>query len=305
MFVMLALGALVLASIPDAQPAALRDDVNNQVPQNYGALLRNGVGTEVALPGPNATAEQVNLAARLVSEFIHKRSGLQLSTATLERLVAMELQVRRNGKLLPAGSFTAALSETLIVRIESLTNGEIEQATEVMRGFDAPDLSPVARAARRRVRLRANRLDALAPERFISVLRTWRDRTASENHDAILDRLRADLSKEVRSRLEDLASAVPEQWDAAPHHGLSPLQSLLIAYSIISDDSLWYSEGELKALLKSIEQIQTKRYGYYPPSEGRLAYGTNGYLFSSSLALVLDDQTINNLLDQLERMGTK
>ena len=39
----------------------------------------------------------------------------------------------------------------------------------------------------------------------------------------------------------------------------------------------------------------------YPAPDGHYAYGVNGYLFSSPLDLLLDERTLNSLLDRLEK----
>jgi hypothetical protein len=41
----------------------------------------------------------------------------------------------------------------------------------------------------------------------------------------------------------------------------------------------------------------------FPSPDGHRAYGVNGYLFSSPLDLMFDEQTVNHLLDSIEKGG--
>ncbi len=307
--------SLAATSLLPGRTVAFQSDTYKE---KYDALLRKGIGSEVCLPGANATSDQVNQAVNSVAAFIRRRSGLELSNEARNRLARLEvLALTDPRKRTTVDKFSKDLAKTLMKRIGSLTDAEIVQATEELRGFNASDLPDAARSARRYVKLRADRLDALTPESFIAQVRAWRGsnhdnddddqgveeeegRDRDDEDDSITGRARKALELEVRSRLTDLSLAVPSQWGATLSAGLTPLQAILIAYSIVSDDPMWHSEVQLNGLLRSLENARKRTYGYYPSAAGHFAYGTNGYIFSTPLRIVLDDRTTERLLDRME-----
>jgi len=61
------------------------------------------------------------------------------------------------------------------------------------------------------------------------------------------------------------------------------------------------SEASLTRFMKDIQDGLTKQLGEkYPSSEGHFAYGVNGYVTSTPLDLVFDEQTINRMLDHIQ-----
>jgi hypothetical protein len=96
-----------------------------------------------------------------------------------------------------------------------------------------------------------------------------------------------------------LSAALPEQFGAAAQ-GLTPVQALLITYSVIADDPLMDSTPNLKKRMKALQERIERGEGHYPSPDGHFAYGVNGYLYSTPLDLTLDEQTVNDILSRVE-----
>ena len=146
-------------------------------------------------------------------------------------------------------------------------------------------------------------------------LKEARDKLNSPARDAFAALCLQTAQRQVRLLSKSMAEAVPEQygnlWDvaadtesAANDAGFTPLQAFLAAYSLVSDDRLDYSQANLRRHMELSQQDWTRRLGRpYPSPEGRRAYGVNGYVFSSPLDIFFDEQTVNRLLDRVEKGG--
>ncbi len=111
------------------------------------------------------------------------------------------------------------------------------------------------------------------------------------------------------------APGVPEQfgnlWDVANDResdaaeaGFTPLQAFLVAYSLVSNDALDYSQANLSKWMNLRRETRTEDPGRpFPSPDGHRAYGVNGYLFSSPLDLFFDERAVNRLLDRVEKGG--
>jgi hypothetical protein len=140
-----------------------------------------------------------------------------------------------------------------------------------------------------------------------------REQLNTSAHDAYADVFREKVLYHVRGHAQNLAEAVPGQfgnlWDvagdrpsAAEDAGFTPLQAFLVAYSMVSDDPLTYSQPRLRRSMELEQKHWTEKLGQpYPSPEGHRAYGVNGYLFSSPLDLFFDGQAVNRLLDGFEK----
>jgi hypothetical protein len=259
----------------------------------FHAFLQSGVGAEVSFALRGASNEAIRRSVESAARFIRNRSGANLDDSFLRRLVEMEASVLRSeGDHITAAELTDALTTTLIERIRTLTDEEVERAADAMTG----DTSTT-------IRLRAGRLSDMPRQTFVQHLRAFRDGdmlafiAAGEADDII--------GETLDTRIESLHQALPQQWNPDSTGGLTPVQSLLLAYSTISDDPLWYSQNQLTTLMRSVEESMIKRHGKAPSSAGRLAYGAGGYIFPSPLHLVFSPQVMNRLFDRLHERSSK
>jgi hypothetical protein len=282
--------------------------------RKYHERVRDGVGREVELARGSSPA-QVRAAVDSVTKFVERRSGFSLSEAAKARLAALEERVQSgDGRRLSLDAFSAALSATVLERFSSLTDEEIARMDETLRGFNAPDMPT---NHQRHFKLpQAYVSIGITPEKNIGRLKAMRDGLNTPAREALAGMFREKVLYHARGKAQNLAKAVPEQfgnlWDVADDSessaadaGFTPLQAFLVTYSLMSDDALTYSEAHLRQRMELDQKDMTKTLGQpYPTPEGRHAYGVNGYLFSSPLDLFFDEQTVNRLLDRIEKGGS-
>jgi hypothetical protein len=79
---------------------------------------------------------------------------------------------------------------------------------------------------------------------------------------------------------------------------------VLIAYSVVSDDFMGHSQTTLNAT-QELLYAKMKDHGYKGGRRPSKAYGTNGYLFAAPLDLVLNETTMNRLLDHIGERGAR
>jgi hypothetical protein len=281
--------------------------------RKFNARVRDGVGTEVELAYGSSPA-QIRAAVNSVTKFVETRSGVSLGETTKERLATLEAKVQSGaGHRLTLDTFSAALSATVLERFSSLTDVELAQMDETLRGFNAPDLPEnfdhTFKLPQGFVSI------GIPPEKNTARLKVMRDQINSPTADVWANIFREKVLYHVRGTARGLAEAVPEQfgnlWDAADSRessgaaaGFTPLQAFLFAYSLVSDDRLDYGKANLRKSMEAKQKYWAKELGRpFPSPDGTHAYGVNGYLFSSPLDLFFDDQNVNRLLDQIEKAG--
>lgn len=281
--------------------------------RQYHARVRDGVGREVELARGGSPA-QARRSVESVAKFVESRSGVSLGEATKNRLAALEERVQSgDGRRLSLEAFSAALSATVLERLLSLTDEEIAQMDETLRGFNAPDIPT---NHQRHFKLpQAYVSMGIPPETTISRLKAARDGLNTPARDVFAGMFREKVLYHARGKAQNLAKAVPEQfgnlWNmtsdsesSAADAGFTPLQVFLAAYSLMSDDPLTYSGVRLRKRMEIDQKDRTESLGQpYPSPDGHRAYGVNGYLFSTPLDLFLNEQAINRLLDRIEKGG--
>jgi hypothetical protein len=293
--------------------SAVKKDEKTEGRRKYHARLRDGVGREVELASGDSPA-QIRRAVDSMTKFIEKRSGVSVSEATKNRLAALEERVQGGGgRRLTVNAFSAALSATVLERLASLNDDEIAHVDDTLRGFNAPDLPKnYARA----FKLPQGYVSiGIPPEKTMGRLKAVRDQLGTPSGEALAGMFTQTVQYHVRGHAQNLAEAVPEKfgnlWDvagdresAAADAGFTPLQAFLVAYSLLSNDGLDYSQANLSKWMEMDRKSMTETLGQpYPSPEGHRAYGVNGYLFSSPLDLFFGEQTVNRFLDRVEKGG--
>jgi hypothetical protein len=281
--------------------------------RRYHARIRDGVGREVELARGSSPA-QARRSVDSVTKFVERRSGVSLSEATKNRLAALEERVQSgDGRRLSLDAFSAALSATVLERFSSLSDQEVAQMDDTLRGFNAPDMP--TNHQRHFMLPQAYVFIAIPPEKNIGRLKAVRDGLNTPARDVFAGIFREKVLYNVRGTAQSLAKAVPEQfgnlWDvaadgesSAADAGFTPLQAFLFSYSLMSDDRLDYSQANLRKYMEADQKYWTEKLGQpYPSPDGRHAYGVNGYRFSSPLDLFFDEQSVNRLLDRIEKGG--
>ncbi|MDX6498415.1 MAG: hypothetical protein QOG23_1675 [Blastocatellia bacterium] len=281
------------------QSTAVRKDREVEK-QEFLDSVRDGVGTEVRFARQGDDSASVRASVESLARFMRERAGVDLSNHSKDRLAELESQtLDGTGRRITSDELGRIIATTAVERISELSDDQIDRATETLRGFDDPELPDSFRRGRTMVQLRASVSGNLTPEEFRGQVKAIRD-TNRVMRGLILaggSRAAADL---VERRRRFLGDALPDQFGSATA-GFTPVQALLVTYSAVSDDYLTHSGANLRKRLKSIHDGMERITGQrYPSHEGRRAYGPNGYIFSTPLDTVFDDQTINRLFDHIQ-----
>ncbi len=268
--------------------------------QEFYARIRDGVGNEVALAAPNASAATARASVDDLSDFMYSRAGVALSESVRNRIATMEASVLAGTtrKITP-DELSSILAETAMERISALTQQQIEYAAEMFRGFNHSQLPESFQRGRDNVHLRASSGQNGTPADFIAQLEKIRgaDQTSLKIFRGAAKNLAA---QEVDKRTGMLSAAVPDKYSSVKS-SMTPLQAMLIAYSVASDDLLYDSSANLRLRMQATQSGVTEITGdAYPSPDGHRAFGANGYFFSSPLDIMLDEQTITRLLDRIQ-----
>jgi hypothetical protein len=314
--VTITLAAAVALAASIWHSAAFQQDAKAKMKQQFYARVRDGVGSEVELAKRNSAHGQIRAAVNSVTNFIDKRSGVRLSEATKNRLAAMEERVQNGAaRRLTASELGGALNAILLERLSKLSDQEIAHVDDALRGFNAPEMP---KNFDRDFHLPGGVVFiGTPPEKTQERLRAVRDQLSTPAGAVFTGMARKFVVERVEERARYLSGAIPEQfgslWDTTydkeigePSGGVSPLQAVFIAYSVVSDDYMTDSATHLAQYMAGREKSLTELTGKpYPAPDGHRAYGVNGYLFSSPLDIVFDEQTVNRLLDRIEERSAR
>jgi hypothetical protein len=306
---LLVLGAVgfMVAAATIWRSSALQADKQAEGKRQYHARIRDGVGREVQFASPGDPSGTIRASVNSVDNFIFKRSGVKLSGTTKTRLAEMErLTLNGSTKRLSISELNDVLTSTAFERLGRLTDEEILHVDDTLRGFKAPDLP---RKFARRVIYLPGRLVLISSDKFVGQLKALRDQTNTPLGEILKGATRREIADVVHRRISTLSEAVPEKfagaWDTNNDKegdtGVTPLQAVLLAYSVAGSDLLTGSEASLPKEMRGIQYGLSSLLGEsFPSPEGHLAYGVNGYITSTPLDLVFDEQTINLMLDHIQ-----
>jgi hypothetical protein len=108
----------------------------------FYASLQDGVGQEVSIAQPGASQEAIQASTNSLANFINYRSGIALSGAIKTRLTQLEAETLSHDRRgLATDALASVLTETALEKVASMTDAEINNTAEVLRGFNAPTLS--------------------------------------------------------------------------------------------------------------------------------------------------------------------
>jgi hypothetical protein len=260
--------------------------------------INNGL-TEINLPTSN-NLNAINSAADNFANFVNYRSGVQINQTNKDLLKSTEQNFRTGSKKITPAQLSQILTDVTLERLPNLTNIDIGNATESLKGFTAPDLPLRFQQGRNNVTLRANGEGAMPASTFQSEVTGIRD---SGTNKFMQSAISSRISLEVERKVNMLSDASPENFGNAKS-SLTPLQAMLITYSVVTDDPLAYNQSGLNQKMQNTQQGISQAIGgpYSSPANQR-AFGENGYLYSSPANLVLNDATIARILNLIAERG--
>jgi len=278
--------------------------------QIYLTRLREGVG-EISFAPAGGSREHVGASANSLAAFVGARSRLNFSGLVRARLAELEGRAL-NGSLPPltGKELGEILTEVANDRVARLKDEEIERGISSLQGFDAPGLPDAYARGRSLIKPRASVAGPRADQALRERIRTFRSQAAGGDGTF---RLLLDLyvAREVGERLELLSEAIPSEFPRTrdglgqEQVSLTPLKAMLVVYSVVSDDDMLRSGERLTDFMFALEQRRRETLGHFPSASGQVAYGDNGYVYSSPLSVIFDEQAQQHFLRLVEERGTR
>ena len=240
--------------------------------------IGRGLGNEVKFASPGDPKGQIVASVESVDKFLFERAGLRMSKETKDRLATME-ENTLNGitRRLSAEDIVVSLTGTINERLSYLTDQEIDVAERMMQKDGTLVL------------LRRSAEYAVTREEFVTNARQLRDNLRKGNAVA-RDMVQHVVDESIYDRISLFSEAVP-QFAGGLQNGFTPLQALVLSYSVVADDYLNGSSEDLKQAGISVK------------ANGRRAFGREGHVFRAPIDFVFNRKTSARLLENLERRG--
>ena len=252
----------------------------------YYQHIAEGVA-EVGIPSTTDPTSNSAACDRLNS-FMSYRSGVGLSATNLATLKRM--QANGNPKKISQAQLVTALTTASMERLQNATNAEIQSASQTLRGYTASDLA-TDQLPDDNVTLRADGSGYMTTSAFVSQAQAAQSQ-ANTGSVYLSTAINNRLTSDVQGRMADLSNA-----GIATRSGISPLVAMMVVYSIAADDPLAYNQTGLTARMSAKQSLMATAFNEpYGSPAGKKAFGTNGYLYSSPVDLLLNDATTARVL---------
>lgn len=261
----------------------------DQIKQGFREQIKRGLGSQVRFADAKASSRQIQESVEAAARFISGRSGFGMSEETKKRLIKVEQRTLTGGApRLTAESLAAVLTTATVEQVLLLTDEKIAQMalTEGRQGIS----------------LSANGDMSLTPEQFTIQVKILRGQLASDNI-AAREAVQAAFEKEVQTRISALSDAAPEQFGRSAE-GLTPLQAVVIAYSVVVDDSLGGSQEDLGKTIEVRPAAAAKAKKIRETGRTVNAFGPKGLIFTSPTSFIFNRRMVNDLMNQFEKGGT-
>lgn len=268
---------------PAAADSPQRSDAADK---KFYAQIRDGLGKGVQMPRPG-DARSARAAVESLDNFINERAGVRMDNDAKQRLAAMEERTRSGAsRRITTDELADVLTEAAMNRISALDDREIDHAAEVFSNGKAG------------LTLRANGRGFLRRPDFVNQARAMREQ-GRRNDGLLRASLRGAIGAEVEDRADIYSRALPDKFGGVRERGVTPLQAVVITYSVAADDLMHFSRESLRGHMEREHQA-AKAAGENEPKPKK-AYGPGGYYYSTPLDLALDKRTMGDLLDRIER----
>jgi hypothetical protein len=255
---------------------------------------------EISFP-TSLNQNAIDNATENLSSFMYYRSGIQLSQSNKDLLRTTELNFWSNNKRVDPATLTSILADLVYEQVPQLSNTQITEITEGFRGFNAPGLPASFQENRNFVTLRASGRGQMSTSGFSTELTALRDGGIGTKTAQTMVYVAVDA--EVNRKTKMILDASPNFFGGVEMR-MTPLQAVLVAYSIVTDDQLLYNQSELQQRMQNMQTgIQQAIGQSYPSPSGYRAYGGNGYIFSSPAQTILTDARITRLLTSIQERG--
>ncbi|MDQ3806372.1 MAG: hypothetical protein M3416_21395 [Acidobacteriota bacterium] len=275
-----------LASIAAWRAAAVPQETEEAKKEQKKGLQR-GVGSEVKFAKSGDSPEKVRESVDSAATFISYRADLHMSSETKARLAAAEeATLKGQGRRVSVDELTDALTDVVTERLSTITDTEIEQGVSVIT---TPEEAQTESQANSKWTLSSK-------EEFVTQVKAARE-WSQRGDTAVRDTVRLYMKHEVRGRVKRLSEALPDKFGEAESEGITPVQAVLVSYSVATDDPLSDSKHDLsEKMVKRRMEAKQKRG---EKRESGKAYGAHGALVSAPAHLFINRKTTDQLLDRI------
>ncbi|MDX6498094.1 MAG: hypothetical protein QOG23_1354 [Blastocatellia bacterium] len=241
---------------------------------DMNAQIRRGIGSQVRFASPNSSNGEVRASVQSAGNFIYARSGFKMSPETENRLVDLEQQTLKGERpRIKPETLINATTDIGLASLSALSDKEIDDAVNRNRGsslYSAADL------------------------------RVARDRHV-KGDPIVRSTVKLSIQQKVNDRLTVLGRAMPEQFSRAKTEGFTPVQALLVEYSIASDDLMAGSTGDV--MRKGQNSRSAEGSNQKSDQKSERPFGLDGRFASTRLDLFLNKQSSRTFLDRIEKEG--
>lgn len=297
LFGVVALSLLGMLLVPSFQEKTAASE-NGRT--EYLARISKGVSGV----GFASSVTEVPLAVNSMDSYIEERSGLRLNASVSDKLVSLEENALTNNQALVSfDKLVDVITNVGLKRLSELNDRDLMEVIESTT-FQAPDL-PEKVKQQPLIAIRPGYYAAIEKEKGVEKLKTLQ---SPKVQSVAKSYIRSFIGKELKNSLVNLAAASPEKfgrnWDFStnrPAKALTPAQAYLLSYSLISGDLLVDDREGIEKTKRSIYANQVKTLGHYPNPNNYLAYGSNGYLYSSPVDIFFNQKVQLKLLEELAK----
>lgn len=253
----------------------------------------DGVGKEVYFAS-KAEVEQVEKSITTMADFIYSRSGLIIASNVRAELAKQELNTLKGEQpLINHSQLGTQLRDEALNKLSVLSDGDINEVTESLRGFNSSEIEQSKRTGN--IRPRATWIIKMTPEEAKVALGALRDKNTQTLFSGTIDNaIRNGMSRKKQL----LSNALPNTFSG---EGLTPIKAFLLSYAAAADDPLTDSKTNLKTRMDNFQKLAIKIGSNYPSSTGQFAYGDNGYLYASPLSVFFSNDQQLKLLSSWEK----
>jgi len=182
---------------------------------------------------------------------------------------------------------TNSFTDIATTRLGALTDSEVESAAKRFRATSDGQIS---------TRM-SGKWGWLTREEFAGQLKEARGR--KQRGDSTVDgAVRPFVEEEINDRIANLSTAMPDKFRDVKNNGITPIEAVLIAYSVAADDNLADSHDDLaERIVQDRSRLRlTRTEARQEGRDGRNAFGLNGFFHSSPVSLVFNKTTLKELL---------
>jgi hypothetical protein len=298
--------------------------------------MRAVLTTELRFARAGAGDDDVRRSVASLQSFVATRAGVTIDPGVADRLAALERRaLDGNLRRLEADELGEIFARVLLERVRELDDAELASVADGFEnafrarpdrlGYDWETNRAIDVAIAKRERgttARRAELPGDAPGRMVALRADGGGLMEASKLDEHLRDLRLRLQTPqvfalvwsqagsfvgdfLDERIELVAAAAPETWGEASSAGMTPLQTVLLAYSAASDDTLYFTTEELEHLREQEVGRYLRAVGDDRAAARRAPFGRYGDVFSTPIDLVFDARTLNRLLDRIEERGSR